>query len=181
MKSTSVHSTLSILLCTGFIYIGLVFTAGGCNPFAPEERPGDLTVDLLGDPSTINGFYKRFQNAYNLRDTSLYGPLIAPSFLFTYRNYEQNADVSWGRSQEMTSTYNLFQFSQDIDLTWNNIIARFQNDEKTESQVIRRFDLTVFLEGSEVFRTDGSANFFLQRADSTLPWRIYRWRDQSDL
>jgi hypothetical protein len=51
----------------------------------------------------------------------------------------------------------------------------------TEAQIIRRFDLIVSLEGSDVIRTDGSANFVLQRPDTLSPWQLIRWRDQSDL
>ncbi|TNE71885.1 hypothetical protein EP331_08440 [bacterium] len=135
----------------------------------------------MGNPLTIDGFYTRFQNAYKLRDTTLYGPLLHPEFTFTFRNYEQNVDVSWGRIEDLISTGNMFQFSREIDLTWNNIIVQLDNGEGTEAQIIRRFDLIVSLEGSDVIRTDGSANFVLQRPDTLSPWQIIRWRDQSDL
>jgi hypothetical protein len=151
------------------------------NPFAPEYREGEPLENLLGNPMTIEGFYTRFQNAYRLRDTTLYGPLIHPEFTFTYRNLEQNVDVSWGRVEELMSTGRLFQYSREIDLTWNNSIVELTNGLGTEAQFIRRFDLIVSLDGSDVIRTDGSANFVLQRADTLQPWRLIRWRDQSDL
>lgn len=152
-----------------------------CNPFAPQFRESDDSGNLLGDPTSIEGFYTRFQNAYRLRDTTLYGPLIHPEFTFTYRDYDSNVDVSWGRVEELLSTTKLFQFSREIDLTWNNTIVQLPNTDNTQVQIIRRFDLIVTLDGSDVLRTDGSANFVLERADSTLPWLLRSWRDQSEL
>ena len=160
----------------------LVLISSTClNPFAPEYKEGEPLENLLGNPTTISGFYTRFQNAYKLRDTTLYGPLIHPEFTFTYRNPDQNVDVSWGRVEELMSTSRLFQYSREIDLTWNNVIVELTNGLGTEAQIIRRFDLIVSLEGSDVLRTDGSANFVLQRTDTLQPWKLIRWRDQSDL
>ncbi|AXJ00160.1 hypothetical protein CYPRO_0883 [Cyclonatronum proteinivorum] len=158
----------------------LLFAAGCWNPFAPglEEGDGD---GLLGDPSTIEGFFTRFQNAYQLRDTTLYGPLIARDFVFTFRDYDNNVDISWGRNEEMSSTYRLFINSQDIRIRWNNILSQDINEDRTRSQVIRRFDLTVALEASDLIRTDGAVNFVLERPDSTENWQLRSWRDESDL
>lgn len=167
-------------ILTGLIFCTLILFQ--CtNPFAPSYKEGIGLENLLGNPLTIEGFYTRFQNAYRLRDTTLYGPLIHPEFTFTFRNLDQNVDVSWGRLQELISTGNLFQYAREIDLIWNNEVVRLENGLGTEAQVIRRFDLIVSLQDSDVLRTDGSANFVLQRADTTLPWRLIRWRDQSDL
>lgn len=167
-------------ILTGLIFSTLILVQ--CtNPFAPSYKEGIGLENLLGNPLTIDGFYTRFQNAYRLRDTTLYGPLIHPEFTFAFRNLDQNVDVSWGRLQELISTGNLFQYAREIDLTWNNEIVRLENGLGTEAQVIRRFDLIVSLQDSDVLRTDGSANFVLQRADTTKPWQLIRWRDQSDL
>ncbi len=154
----------------------------GCwNPFAPGAEEGDPFETLLGDPSTIEGFFTRFQNAYQLRDTTLYGPLIASDFTFTYRDYDNNVDISWGRSEEMSSTYRLFINSRDIRIQWNNIISQDVNADKDRAQVIRRFDLTVVLEAADLIRTDGAVNFILAREDSTDNWQLRSWRDESDL
>ena len=164
-----------------------LFTAGCINPFAPGELEGDPIVDLLGDPSTIEGFYTRFQKSYELRDTSLYGPLIHPNFTFTFRDDDRNVDITWGRSEEMNSTYNMFSQSYDISLRWNNIIDQIpmgtQDESDTESMlVIRRFNLTVVVSPSEPpFRSDGSASFVLTRPDETANWRLVSWRDESDI
>lgn len=160
----------------------LLFAGAGCwNPFAPGVEEGDFFDNFLGDPTTVDGFFTRFQNAYQLRDTTLYGPLIAPNFTFTYRDYDNNVDISWGRTEEMSSTYRLFINSVDIRIQWNNIISQELNNDKTRGQVIRRFDLSVVLEGSDLIRTDGAVNFILDRPDSTEPWQLETWRDESDL
>ena len=62
----------------------LLSLAAGCNPFAPELEEGDPFGDLLGDPKTVDGFFTNFQNAYELRDVSLYEPLLDSAFVFIY-------------------------------------------------------------------------------------------------
>lgn len=162
-------------------FIPLVLLLGSCvNPFAPELAEGDPFEELIGNPKTIDGFYTRFQNSYQFRDTTLYGPLVHPEFLFTYRDFDRNVDISWGRPIEMVTTNRLFLESEDIQLQWNNIVSSFVNTDKTEAQIIRRFNLTIVLSQSDVIRTDGSANFVLSRADSTVSWQLFRWRDESD-
>lgn len=163
-----------------FILLALILK--GCiNPFAPGELDGDPFAELLGDPTTIDGFYQRFQSAYELRDTTLYGPLIHPEFVFSFRDEERNVDVTWNRPEEMNSTFNLFIQSADIQLNWNNYISISTNDENTRSQIVRRFDLGVLLTNSDLLRTDGSASFLLTRPDSTSNWQLLLWRDESEL
>jgi hypothetical protein len=161
--------------------MGCLLLISCTNPFAPAEMQGTGEQDPLGNPRTIDGFFTRFKNAYQLRDTTLYGPLIQGDFTFTYRDYEHNVDVSWGRDEEMTSTYNMFNQSEDIQLQWNNIISQIVNDSKTQAQVIRRFNLAIVLKNSDVLHTDGSANFVLVRPDSTSAWKLFHWRDESNL
>lgn len=151
------------------------------NPFSPALDDSDILEDILGNPVTIEGFYTRFQNAYQLRDTTLYGPLIHPEFIFVYRDPELNVDVSWGRAEDLNATARLFSTSRDIQLQWNNISSFFQNESKTRAQVIRRFNLMVMLDQSTVYRTDGATNFILTRSDSTQAWQLVSWRDESEL
>jgi hypothetical protein len=170
------------IVWTTWLAVTVTVIAAGClNPFAPGEADGDPFEHFLGNPSTIEGFYQRFQNAYQLRDTTLYGPLIHPEFLFSFRDFEQNVDITWGRAEEMWATYNLFLNSAEIQMQWNNILSRQTDEANTFSQVVRRFSLIVVLQGSDVLRTDGSANFVLSRADSTMNWQLISWRDESDL
>lgn len=175
MKPRKFHIVFVLVFATGL-------AGWGCsNPFAPSVLEGDILDDLLGNPSTVEGFYTRFQNSYQLRDTTLYGQIIHPDFIFTYRDPEQNVDISWGRAEEMNSTSRLFQNSRDIQLQWNNIIDRIDNSEQTQSRIVRRFNLTVILDGADIFRTDGAAVFTLTRTDSTQNWRLLNWRDESDI
>ena len=173
MPARGLHITL--------LLTGLLITGSCVNPFAPRELKGDILNDVLGDPATIDGFYTRFQNAYQLRDTSLYGPLIHPEFIFSYRDPDLNVDVSWGRTEELNTTTRLFAASRDIQLQWNNIIDIFTNSDLTRAQVIRRFNLFVLLDENNVFRTDGATNFILARPDSLANWQLVSWRDESEI
>jgi hypothetical protein len=160
----------------------IVIVVSSCiNPFAPRVDESNLFDELLGNPKTIDGFYIRFQNAYQFRDTTLYGPLIDPDFSFIFRDYDRNLDVTWSRAEDLNSTYNLFVQSQDIQLSWNNIVLQSVNPEMTRAQIVRRFNLLVVINSNDIIRTDGSANFVLARADSTLPWKLLQWRDESEL
>lgn len=151
------------------------------NPFAPKVDNTNIFDELLGDPKKIDGFYIRFQNAYQFRDTTLYGPLIDPDFNFIFRDFDRNVDVTWGRAEDMNSTYNLFVQSQDIQLQWNNIVLQAVNPEGTRAQIVRRFNLLVVINSNDIIRTDGSANFVLARADSSMAWKLLQWRDESEL
>ncbi len=168
-------------MCRGLLVV-FALLAGSCtNPFAPGTADGNVLDDILGDPTTLDGFYTRFQNAYQLRDSSLYGPLIDPAFRFTYRDPELNTDISWGRTEELYSTTRLFESARDIQLQWNQVIERFENGDRTQAQVFRRFNLYVVLNDASSYRTDGATNFILTRADSTAPWRLVAWRDESEI
>ena len=80
--------------------IGFLFTAcvlcAGCNPFAPALEEGNPFGDLLGDPTTIEGFFANFRNAYELRDLSLYEPLLDSSFIFVWHDFDAQVDREWG-------------------------------------------------------------------------------------
>ncbi len=167
--------------CTWLFFIIFPALTGCINPFAPDEMEGDPVADLLGDPSTIEGFYTRFQKAYELRDTTLYGPLIHPDFSFTFRDDERNVDRTWHRSEEMDRTYSMFINSQDIQLQWNNITSEILEDDKTQALIVRRFNLMLMDSQSQRFRALGSASFRLTRRDSTENWRLIYWRDESDI
>ena len=157
----------------------LFFTllAGGClNPFAPglEETPAQSSCN----PSTIDGVFQCFQAAYTFRDTTLYGQLIGGEFVFVYRDYDLGIDVTWGRDDEMRTTYGLFRNAQKLDLIWNNIVNT--SAESTRVTVVRGFNLTVVFNPSNVERVDGYANFVFSRLNSADPWKIVRWRDESN-
>jgi hypothetical protein len=156
--------------------LGILALWGCVNPFAPglDESPGEATCD----PNTIEGIFQCFQTAYTFRDTILYGQLIHPDFVFVYRNYDLGFDVTWGRDDEMRSTYGLFQNAQKLDLIWNNIVST--SAESTQVNVVRGFNLTVVFNPSNIERVDGYANFIIERNRTSDTWKIVRWRDESN-
>ena len=159
----------------------IMLLASACNPFAPALGDGDAFGDLLGDPKTVDGFFTNFRNAYELRDLSLYEPLIDSSFVFLYTDFDAGIDREWGFGQELEATRRLFQNAVLVQLQWNQIILRQALEAQTRTRVVRSFNLTIGLEGGEVFRGDGNVNFLLVRPDSTAAWRLQRWRDESEL
>ncbi|MEQ9105069.1 MAG: hypothetical protein RIE53_10245 [Rhodothermales bacterium] len=160
-----------------FVVIGLA----GCNPFAPALDDGDAFGDLLGDPTTVEGFFTNFRNAYELRDLSLYETLLDSSFTFVYQDFDAQVEREWGFTQDLESTRRLFQNASLIRLQWNQIFAQDELIPGIRTRVVRSFNLTVTLEQGDVFRTDGNVNFTLSRADSLTAWRLERWRDESEL
>jgi hypothetical protein len=162
-----------LLLCS----IPATLLASSCiNPFAPGRD--DSPAEASCDPRTIDGIFQCFQAAYTFRDTTVYGPLIGQQFVFVYRNYDLGIDISWGRDDEMRSTYGLFQNAQKLDLIWNNITS--SSAESTTVNVIRGFNLTIVFNPSDIEQITGYANLTLERDHATDPWRIIRWRDESN-
>ncbi len=152
-----------------------------CNPFAPALEEGDPFADLLGDPTTVDGFFTNFRFAYELRDVSLYEPLLDSAFVFVYRDFDAQVDRQWGFAEDLAITGRLFRSAAFIELKWNQIIARDVTDGARRARVIRSFNLTVGIDGADVFRGDGNVNFLLTRPDSISAWRLVRWRDESEL
>jgi hypothetical protein len=150
---------------------------GGCiNPFAPgrDDTPAEATCD----PKTIEGVFRCFQAAYTFRDTTVYSQLIDQNFVFVYRNYDIGIDVTWGRDEEMRTTFGLFQNAEKLDLIWNNIIST--SAESTQVNVVRGFNLTLVFNPTDIERIDGYANLTFQRVRITDSWKIVRWRDESN-
>jgi len=142
---------------------------------------GDPFGDLLGNPTTVEGFFTNFRNAYELRDLSLYETLIDSAFVFVWHDFDAQVDREWGFAQDLETTRRLFQNSSLIRLQWNQIIAQDELEAFTLIRIVRSFNLTVTLEQGDVFRTDGNVNFQLSRPDSSAAWRLQRWRDESEL
>jgi hypothetical protein len=139
----------------------------GCvNPFAPGRDNGAAVSAC--DPHTVDGIFQCFQAAYTFRDTMVYGPLIDAQFIFVYRDYDLGIDQTWGRDEEMRSTYGLFQNAQKLDLIWNNVIST--SAESTTVNVVRGFSLTVVFNASDIEQVSGYANLTLQRTSGSDPW-----------
>jgi hypothetical protein len=159
----------------------LIFLFASCNPFAPglDESLQDGT-SILGDPATIDGVFQNMKYAYTFRDTTIYGQLLDAQFSFVFTDYDRGVEVTWGRDEEMQTTRGLFMNVQRLDLVWNNIIALSTDSLNLHASVSRNFNLTVTFNPSDNPRIDGYLTLALARADTRDPWRIVRWRDQSN-
>jgi hypothetical protein len=164
--------------------VGLLLAAAlgvaACNPFAPAKEEGDPFNTLQGDPTTIEGFFANFKNAYELRDISLYEPLLDSTFTFVYFDFDAQVERRWGFAQELASTRSLFQSADLIQLRWNQIIMQSEAPDGEQARVVRSFNLLISLAEGEDFRGSGNVNFRLVRSDSTDTWKLARWRDESE-
>jgi len=104
--------------------------------------------------------------------------LIAGDFTFTYRDYDQGFDVSWGRDEDMQTTNGLFQNTQKLDLIWNNIVLITQ--DSVSANIIRSFNLTITFNPTDVIRIDGKVNLSMIKNSQSEKWYIYRWIDESN-
>ncbi len=158
--------------------VSFLFCSISCvNPFAPGWGDGS-GKQICPNLNEIDGVLCNFRNAYSFKDTSLYGALIGPNFTFIYRDYEVGVDVSWGRDDEMRTTYGLFQSAQSLSIIWNNEVA--SSGDSLRKTVVRGFNLMITFNPSDVERIDGYANLTLERADFNSNWKIVRWKDESN-
>jgi hypothetical protein len=159
-----------------WLFLLLLGCAGCINPFAPglDTSPAEAACD----PHTIEGAFRCFQASYTFRDTTVYGQLLDPNFVFVYRNYDLGVDVAWGRDDEMRTTYSLFQNAQRLDLVWTTIVS--STSDSMRVTVVRGFNLTLVFNPSDIERVDGYANLTFERSRITDPWKIVRWRDESN-
>lgn len=170
------HIVQSFLLA--MFIIGTMSVVSSCfNPFAPRLVQ-QTSGSLLGDQRTLDGVFQNFRYAYIFKDTLTYGQLLAPNFVFIYRNYDRNVDVTWGRDEEMFSTNGLFRTAQTLDLVWNEII--FSSGDSLAMTIQRGFNLTITFNASDVIRLDGRVNLSLIREKPSDVWLIRRWRDESN-
>jgi hypothetical protein len=160
-----------------FLMLLTVLASPGCvNPFAPGRD--DSPAAAACDPHTIDGVFQCFQASYTFRDTTIYGQLLDADFIFVYRDYDLGIDVTWGRDEEMRSTYGLFQNAQKLDLIWNAVVSTAA--ESTSVNVVRGFNLSIVFNPSDIERIDGYANLTFRRERTSDPWKIVRWRDESN-
>ena len=169
----SMKNTFIIL----FITPALIVSLSCHNPFAPLLETGS-TFQTCSDYKVIDNLLCSFRNAYAFKDTTLYGSLLAAGFTFSYTDYDRVVEVTWGRNDEMRSTYGLFQSVQSLSLVWNNEISSSGSD--TLRSIIRGFNLTVTFNSSDISRVDGYANLTFERVSVNDPWKIIHWRDESN-
>jgi hypothetical protein len=149
-----------------------------CNPFAPkldESAP----IAQFGDAHNVPGFFQAFKYAYEFKDTTLYGTLIAPDFIFSFRDYNQGVDIQWGRDDEMRSTGSLFNFAQAISLNWGTVLD--SSGTQTAYDITISFTLDITYNSGDIDHVDGRAVFHLERATPQDIWQAGRWQDESNL
>ena len=147
------------------------------NPFAPKLDTGNSKQSCT-DLTQIENVFCTFSDAYSFKDSTIYGSIVANDFTFSYRDYDRGVDVSWGRVDEMRSTYGLFQSTQSVNLVWNNQISADSGDIRRT--IIRGFNLTVTFNPGDVERVDGYANLTFARPTPNDSWKIIHWRDESN-
>jgi len=164
------------------IFISIIYLLGmqGCNPFSPAYDENLTSSSTLSDLTTIDGVFKNFQYAYTFKDTIIYGQLISHDFIFSFRNFNEDQvfDDSWGREEEMLTTYGLFQNAQSLSLIWNNVIL--STEDSLSATIVRGFNLTITLNPTNIMRVDGRVNMALAKDPDTGKWAITRWIDESD-
>ncbi|MDP5170722.1 MAG: hypothetical protein NWR72_10790 [Bacteroidia bacterium] len=157
----------------------LLLSSSACNPFAPQYDPEGLAnVNLLGDPTNVEGFFLLFKNAYELRDTTLYGRLFTRDFEFAYYDPDLGQDIKWDRDTELSISNNLFRSVNQITLDWNYYSQL--DTTATEASVIRNFNLMIEQDAQNVFSGSGRARLRLRRNAVGEAWQAYFWFDDSD-
>lgn len=150
-----------------------------CNPFAPQVDEDMITQDkLLGNRRTVNGLFEWFRNAYELKDSLLYGQVLAKDFMFSYYDFDKNVEINWNRDVEMRTTYNLFRSVNTISLQWNDY--RSVDTATATPGVERSFVLNIAMNQQNVFGGTGSARFLLRKDSTDGYWRVVSWYDNSD-
>lgn len=171
-KKDNILFTLIIVVITSIVLLQTCV-----NPFAPKIVDIE-TENILSDQKTIEGVFENFRYAYMFKDTVVYGKLLADDFVFVFRNYDKGVDVSWGRSEDMISTYRLFNATQNIELLWNNVLT--PSGDSLLVEVSRGFTLTIIFNPADIVKIQGRAIFRLKRNDTNSPWLITLWRDESN-
>lgn len=163
-----------------FIFLILCIATMGCkNPFSPAFNANPSSSgSTISDLKTINGVFQNFQYAYTFKDTIIYGQFISPNFTFTYRDYDKGYNVSWGRDDEMKTTYGLFQNTQRLDLVWDQTVL--SSVDSLSANIVRAFNLTVTFNPTDVVTVDGRVNLSLRKNPTTGKWAITQWIDESN-
>lgn len=154
----------------------ILFLLYSCvNPFAPKlDENLSEGSPVISDLSSIDGLFNNFKFSYTFGDTLIFGDLLANDFIFTYRDYDLNADVSWGREEEMRVHYGLFQNTENLNLIWNDII--WMSSDSTN--ILRSFDLTVAFSSTDIILITGKINLTLEKVNNK--WQIVHWIDESN-
>lgn len=148
-----------------------------CNPFAPSIDNDLGGNDFLADQTTVDGFFQNWSSAYNYRDTIIYRQLLHPDFVFSYRDYDKNVDLSWDKLTDVRKTNGLFTTANYIDLSWNDYI--FSIGDSVTWDATRLFYLQITFSESDVINITGRAKIRLKRENSKQNWQMSQWVDES--
>lgn len=162
---------------THILLLSFLLLSSCINPFAPalDEKIGSES-SLISDLHDIEGVFQNLQYAYTFKDTSIYGELLDQKFIFTFRDYDREVDVAWGRDDEMRVTNGLFNNSERLDLIWNNIVAITSDS----TNVVRNFNLTITFGPTAIDFVEGKVNLQLEKSKVTNKWKIITWIDESN-
>jgi len=150
-----------------------------CNPFSPTLDQESLKDKIVPySRKSIDGVFGYFKNAYEARDTSLYGLLFSQDFTFSYFDFDANVPISWDRATELNTTYRLFRNTEQITLDWNFYVQK--DTTETEASIVRSFNLTIVQNSQSIFTGTGRARFRLRRSSNQEDWQIWYWFDDSD-
>jgi hypothetical protein len=162
------------------LLVSLILLTSCTNPFAPKISFAPQDNINISDQTTIKGVFDNFRYAYMLRDTIVYGNLLANDFTFTYHDYELGIMKSWGRDEDMISTSGLFQASQSLDLIWNEVGVSVSTPDSLINDISRGFTLTIVFSATDVVKIQGRANLRLSRKAIGEIWKILMWKDESN-
>lgn len=172
MRYRFVWYSLMVIVLTGLL---------SCkkNIFKPKVIKDDNSLlSALGNRKSVDGVFLWFKNAYEFRDSTLYGKLLHPNFRFTYYDFANNTQISWDRGEEMRIQHRLFQNVKNISLTWNNYLQ--VDTTATNGEVIRSFNLLLEIDAYTSYRGTGRVIFTLTRNQPEEEWMLLRWFDDSD-
>lgn len=151
----------------------------GCfNPFAPKIDNSTNNNNILSDQKTIEGVFQNFKYAYTFKDSTIYGQLLTPDFVFSYFDYNIGIEVTWDRPTEMKTTEGLFLNTQNLNLIWNNIV--YQEGDSLNIDVKRSFNLTITFNPNDILNFYGFADMTMTRPTTSDKWKIKHWDDQTN-
>lgn len=161
-----------------YILVIIVAIAACNNPFAPGIKNQDGSGNVLGDQKTVEGVFDNFRYAYVFKDTLVYGKLLSDNFTFVYKNPESpDLNKSWGRSEDMISTSNLFNGTQNLNLLWDDVLIAV--GDSTQQDISRGFTLSITFSEQDIAYLYGKVVFRLERANELEVWKITKWIDES--
>jgi hypothetical protein len=171
---------IDVLMKMNQIYIILIFILfTACdNPFAPSLNKEGISDNILGDQTTVEGLFQNFRYSYIMKDTVIYSGLLDKDFIFEYYDYEKNVSVTYGREEDMLTTYRLFQASDNLDLIWNEVIISGGGNDSLKI-LSRGFTLNVSFSPSDVISVYGRVNLRIIKREPSANWKILKWKDES--